>query len=346
MHGTTQTPAPIAVETPIVHRQHMCSEEIYRPCTGGLPSEVLRLSPSRLPNSPTPTSPSNRLTDPERTFVSPSLFRHSGPGHAASVNLAMSKVPQVTLLFWIAKLLTTGMGETLWDWAGVTLGPVLALAISVVGFLGAMTAQLLSKAYNAWLYWMAICMVSVFGTTVADVVHVIFGVPYWASTLVLAVAVAVLFVSWYRVEGTLSIHSIRTCRRELFYWSGVLLTFALGTAAGDWTATSLHLGYLLSAVLFAVVFVLPAVGYWRLGLDPILSFWLSYIMTRPLGASLADWVGVPSSRGGLGLGTGGVSLVLAVLIVAVVAYFSITRTDVERIVAAPTMRIASRQGPK
>jgi uncharacterized membrane-anchored protein len=152
------------------------------------------------------------------------------------------------------------------------------------------------------------------------------------------VGVCAVLGLWYAVEGTLSIHSIHTRRREAFYWATVLLTFALGTAAGDWTASSLHLGYLPSGVLFGIAFLLPALAYWRFGLNPILGFWLSYILTRPFGASFADWFGGPRGRGGLALGMGEVSLVLTILIVAVVAYFAVSGSDrrTEPAVAAAT----------
>jgi uncharacterized membrane-anchored protein len=170
-------------------------------------------------------------------------------------------------------------------------------------------------------------MVSVFGTMAADVVHIALGVPYAVSTVVFAVVLAAVFVVWYRTEGTLSIHSIRTRRRELFYWLTVLTTFALGTAAGDLTASTMHLGYFASGVLFAVVIAVPAVAHWRLGLNAITAFWFAYIVTRPLGASFADWLGVPPSRRGLDLGTGPVTLTLALVIAVLVGYLTVTHSD-------------------
>jgi uncharacterized membrane-anchored protein len=152
-----------------------------------------------------------------------------------------TKVPQITLLFWVAKLLTTGMGETTWDYLDQSIGQTIAVAISGVGLVAALVAQLRSPRYNPWVYWTAVVMVSVFGTAVADLVHNDFGVPYTVSTAVLLGAVAAVFALWFAVEKTLSIHTIRTRRREGFYWSAVLLTFALGTAAGDWTAGTLGL---------------------------------------------------------------------------------------------------------
>src|SRR5436305_3713220 len=169
-------------------------------------------------------------------------------------------------------------------------------------------------------------MVSVFGTMAADVLHVRFGVPYAVSSVLFAVNLTVVFAVWYAIERTLSIHSITTWRREAFYWATVLTTFALGTATGDLTATTLHLGYLASGVLFAVAIAIPALAHAKLGMNPILAFWFAYVLTRPLGASFADWLGVPPARHGLDLGPGPVSLVLAALIAVLVGYVAVSRS--------------------
>jgi uncharacterized membrane-anchored protein len=171
-------------------------------------------------------------------------------------------------------------------------------------------------------------MVAVFGTMFADVLHVVLGIPYVVTTTALAILLAVVFVAWYRTEGTLSIHSIDTPRRELFYWATVMATFALGTAAGDMTAATLGLGYLVSAVFFGVLFVIPAIGYRLFGWNTILSFWTAYVITRPLGASVADWLGKPY-LGGLGIGDATVAVVLTGVIVVFVAYLAITRVDIK-----------------
>jgi uncharacterized membrane-anchored protein len=173
-------------------------------------------------------------------------------------------------------------------------------------------------------------MVGVFGTMAADVLHVALGVPYFASAAFYAVVLAAVYVVWQRTEHTLSIHSIDTARREVFYWLAVVATFALGTAAGDLTAVTLHLGYGLSIVLFAVIILIPVLGYRFLGWNSIFSFWFAYVITRPLGASVADWLGKAKSVGGLGVGDGVVSVVLAVLIIGFVAYLAISRRDVQR----------------
>jgi uncharacterized membrane-anchored protein len=240
----------------------------------------------------------------------------------------MSRVPEVTIYFWIAKVLTTGMGETTSDFLVHRISPLVAVAFGALGLAVALTLQLALRRYVAWAYWFAVVMVSVFGTMTADAVHIGLGIPYLVSTVFFVVALAVVFALWYASERTLSIHSIRTRRRELFYWATVLTTFALGTAVGDMTAVTLHLGYLASGILFAVLMAIPAVAHWRLGLGAVPAFWLAYIVTRPLGASFADWGGVSHARGGLDLGTGTVSLALTVLIVGFVGYLAVTRKDV------------------
>lgn len=237
------------------------------------------------------------------------------------------KVAAVTPLFWVVKILTTGMGETTSDFFVRLFDPYLVVLVGAVLFLAAIALQLRQRRYVVWIYWLAVVMVSVFGTMAADVLHVGLGIPYAVSSAFFAVALAVVFAAWFSAEHTLSIHSITTMRRELFYWATVVTTFALGTAVGDLTATSLHLGYLTSGVLFAVIFVLPALAYWRLGLNSIAAFWFAYILTRPLGASFADWMGVSHARGGLAWGTGPVSLVLALIIVVIVSYMAMTRAD-------------------
>ena len=239
----------------------------------------------------------------------------------------LSKVPEITLMFWVAKLLTTGMGETTWDALAIAFDQTIAVTITGVLFVASMVIQFAMRSYKAWAYWFAVVMVSVFGTTVADLVHNDFGVPYTVSTSVLLVLVLGMFALWYRVEGTLSIHSITTRRREVFYWAAVLLTFALGTAAGDWTASTLHLGYLPSGIMFGVLFLLPAIAYRWFGANAIACFWLSYILTRPFGASFADWFGGPPGRGGLALGMDRTAIVLTVLIVGIIAYFAISKVD-------------------
>ncbi|WP_374969259.1 hypothetical protein [Terrabacter sp. BE26] len=232
----------------------------------------------------------------------------------------LARVPELTALFWVLKVLTTGMGETASDYLAHTIGAVLAVGLSGLALVAALAMQLAAKRYVPWIYWTAVAMVSVFGTVAADVAHVGFGVPYAVSTVGFAVVLALLLGLWHRLEGTLSVHSIDTRRREAFYWATVLTTFALGTAAGDLTAVVLGLGYLGSAVLFAAAFAVPALGYWRLRRGPVLAFWTAYVITRPLGASVADWMGVSAARGGLAFGTGLVTVVWAAAIAGIVGW--------------------------
>jgi uncharacterized membrane-anchored protein len=245
----------------------------------------------------------------------------------------MSKVPEITVYFWIIKVLTTGMGESTSDYLVHRLPPPVAVVLAGVALVGALVLQFRTPRYNVWAYWLAVVMVSVFGTMDADVLHIGLGIPYFISTTFFAVVLAVVFTAWYRSEHTLSIHSIVTRRRELYYWATVMTTFALGTAAGDLTARTFGLGYLGSGFLFAALIAVPAVCYWGFRLNAIVAFWFAYIVTRPLGASFADWMGAPHGQGGLGLGRGVVSLGLTALIVAFVAYLAVTergpsRTDV------------------
>ena len=242
----------------------------------------------------------------------------------------LRKVPEITLFFWIVKLLTTAMGESTSDFLVFKINPYLAVLLGGVALTIALTLQFSVRRYVAWIYWLCVAMVAVFGTMAADVVHIQFGVPYVVSTILFAISLALVFKVWHLQEKTLSIHSITTPKREVFYWLTVMATFALGTAAGDMTAVTLHLGYFSSGLLFAGLIVLPALGYWLLGLNEIFSFWLAYILTRPLGASFADWMGKSKAVGGLGWGDGRVGFSLAALIVVFVLYLSVSHHDIRR----------------
>ncbi len=245
----------------------------------------------------------------------------------ASARHPLSKVPEVTVYFWITKVLTTGMGEATSDYLVHHFNREIAVVFGFTAFVAAMALQFFRR-YVTWIYWLAVAMVAVFGTMAADVLHVGLHVPYWASSVFYAVVLALIFVAWRRSEGTLSIHSIYTRRRETFYWATVLATFALGTAAGDWTARTVGLGYFGSGVMFLVVITIPAVAHWRFGMNAIAAFWFAYIVTRPLGASFADWLAWPHSASGLGLGHGAVSLYSTVIIAGLVAYMSVTGKDI------------------
>ncbi len=240
---------------------------------------------------------------------------------------AMKKVPEITAFFWIIKLLTTAMGEATSDYLVNHIDPVIAVALGGIGLAVALVLQFSVRRYVAWIYWLTVIMVAIFGTMAADVLHIGLGIPYFVSATSFAIALAIIFVIWYTSEKTLSIHSIYTRRRELFYWATVMATFALGTAVGDLTATTMGLGFFSSAILFAVLIAIPALAFWLLGLNEIIAFWLIYILTRPLGASLADWMGKTHNQGGLGLGSGWISLGLMVLIVGFVGYLTITHKD-------------------
>jgi uncharacterized membrane-anchored protein len=243
----------------------------------------------------------------------------------------MLRVPEITVYFWVIKGLSTALGESTSDYLVHRLHPVPAVLLGFVGFVVALVIQFSRRRYVAWAYWLAVVMVGVFGTMAADVLHVGLGVPYAASTPLFAVTLAAVFVTWQRTEKTLSIHSVDTARREAFYWATVVATFALGTAAGDMMATTLHVGYFFSAVVFAGVITIPAMGYRWANLNPILAFWFAYVVTRPLGASFADWMVKPVSVTGLGWGGGPVSLVFAAAIVCLVAYLAVTLKDVQRL---------------
>ena len=239
-----------------------------------------------------------------------------------------TKVPEIIAFFWLTKVATTAMGETTSDWMNGFLGPAIAIPLMLIALVWTLRRQFRADRYDAWTYWSVVVMVAIFGTSAADALHVGLGIPYLDSTIFYSVVLAIIFAAWYRSEGTLSIHSVRTRRREAFYWATVLATFALGTAAGDMTATSLHLGYFGSIVLFAVLIAVPFVGYRRFGMNEVLAFWAAYVLTRPLGASVADWMAVDHARGGLGLGAGGVSLLLAVVVLLLIRRLAKTRMDV------------------
>jgi uncharacterized membrane-anchored protein len=239
------------------------------------------------------------------------------------------KVPEVTAYFWVVKLLTTAMGESVSDYlvndwnkyAGVFLGfVVFAVAISV---------QFRARTYSTWRYWAAVSMVAVFGTMCADVLHVVLGLPYTASFTLYAVLLAVTFTVWYRSERTLDVHSITTPRREVFYWLTVIFTFATGTAVGDLTAVTLHLGYLASAFLFLGALAVPLVA-WRLGANPVAAFWVAYVLTRPAGASFADYFGMAKNVSGLGLGHGPTAIVLIVVVAAGIWFLRASGKDAQR----------------
>jgi len=244
------------------------------------------------------------------------------------------KVPEVTIYFWIVKLLTTAMGEATSDFLVNDWNKYLGVLLGLVLFAVAMFFQLRSKTYSTWLYWVAVSMVAVFGTQCADVLHVQFQVPYIGSFALYAVLLAATFITWYVSERTLDIHSINTRRREVFYWLTVIFTFAMGTAVGDLTATTFSLGYLTSALMFLAAILVPLAG-WRLGLNAVATFWVAYVLTRPIGASFADYFGMPKNISGMGLGHGPVAAVLIVIVALAIWFLKASGKDAQRSAVQP-----------
>jgi uncharacterized membrane-anchored protein len=237
------------------------------------------------------------------------------------------KVPEVFVMFWVIKLLTTGIGETASDFLG-TWNIAAAGVIGIGGFFLMLRWQLRATTYHPVRYWVTVLMVAVFGTMIADGPHVALGSPYYVDASIYLVLLAGLLTWWQRSEGTLSVHSIVTSRRERFYWGTVLLTFGLGTALGDTTATNLHMGYWWSVVLFAGLMLIPLVA-WRLGAGAVMCFWAAYSLTRPLGASIADGLAVKPLHGGLGWTTGVVTGLGLVIFAVLVGYLTLTHSDEE-----------------
>ncbi len=245
----------------------------------------------------------------------------------------LNKVPEITLWFWVIKILCTTVGETAADYLNDTLGfglsktsyVMTALLIVVLVF------QFRLRKYVPGVYWLAVVLISVVGTLITDNLSDNYGVALTTTTIAFSIALAATFALWYRVEHTLSIHTIFTTRREAFYWLAILFTFALGTAAGDLTAEKLALGYLPSLILFASLIGAVTIAHYRFGLNAVLSFWLAYILTRPLGASIGDLLSQTRADGGLGLGTTATSFIFLGTISAVVVYLAITKRDVSQV---------------
>lgn len=241
----------------------------------------------------------------------------------------LSKVPEVTVFFWIIKVMATTVGETAADFLNDHLGLGLTGTTLVMSVLlgGALVAQFRADRYVPVLYWATVVLISVVGTLGSDNLVDNFGVPLVVTTLLFAVALSVTFGAWYRREHTLSIHSIVTPRREAYYWAAILFTFALGTSAGDLVSEELKLGYATSALIFAAL--IGAVAFvWRSSrVDAVLTFWAAYVLTRPFGASVGDYLSQPHHHGGLGFGATKTSLVFVVVIGALVAYLTETKRD-------------------
>jgi uncharacterized membrane-anchored protein len=241
----------------------------------------------------------------------------------------LSKVPEITIFFWIIKVLATTVGETFADLLSETLGLGLTLTTvaMTVALLVALAFQFRAQRYIPGLYWLVVVLISILGTLLTDNLVDNIGVSLEVTAAAFAVALAATFVVWYRTERSLSVHTIDTIRREAFYWLAILFTFALGTAAGDLTAEKLGWGYATAAVFFAVLIAVVAVAHLRFGLGAVLAFWIAYVLTRPLGASLGDQLSQSRDDGGVGLGTAATSVVFLLTIVGVVIYLSVSRRD-------------------
>ncbi len=239
----------------------------------------------------------------------------------------LNKVPEVTLIFWVIKIMATTVGETGADYLAVRVGLGTAVTGGIMAalLLTVLAMQVRAWAYVPWLYWLTVVLVSVVGTQITDALTDRLDVSLYTSTVVFALALAVTFAAWYASERTLSIHTITTRRRELFYWGAILFTFALGTAAGDLATEALSLGFTVGVLVFSAMIAATFIAY-RLGGNPVLTFWIAYILTRPLGASLGDLLSQSRANGGAGLGTVVTSLVFLAVIVTLVTVVSIGRS--------------------
>lgn len=245
-------------------------------------------------------------------------------------NREFIKVPVIiTIYFWVIKILATTVGETGADFLifNLHLGLMVTSLLMSIILLAVLYIQVKSKRYIPWLYWLTVVLVSIVGTLITDNLTDNFGVSLIVSTIVFSIALVIIFFVWYKVEKSLSIHSIYTPKREMFYWAAILLTFALGTAAGDLLGESVGLGYWLSAVIFGVAILIVTLGFYVFKLNGILSFWMAYILTRPMGASIGDYLSQASSNGGLGLGTVGTSAIFLAAIIVLVTYLTFTKAD-------------------
>jgi uncharacterized membrane-anchored protein len=251
-----------------------------------------------------------------------------------------AKVPEVIAVFWVVKILTTAGGEATSDYLktyGNFGGGGIEVLVIVVGLL----LQFGTRRYRAFAYWSLAFAIAITGTGVSDFLHLDVHIPYAGTTMLWAAVLAAIFWLWRRNEGTLSIHSITTQRREAYYWATVFATFALGTALGDFTATSLNLGYLDSGILFTVIILIPALAHWRLGLDGVAAFWMSYVVTRPLGASFADYISKPKDTSGINFGDGPTAIVFAVAVFVLVIYLTLARPDIQKPLAVDTAQARS-----
>ncbi len=239
-----------------------------------------------------------------------------------------AKVPEIAAVFWLLKLLTTAGGEAVSDYLAlhdVIVGGAIEILVLVIALL----LQFNTRQYFAPAYWFLALAIAISGTGAADIMHLHLGISWALTTAFWAVVLAIIFWQWHRSERTLSIHSITTRRRECYYWATVFATFALGTALGDLTATPLHFGYLSSAALFTGIILIPAIGWWRFGLNEVVAFWFAYVITRPIGASLADYFSKPTAISGINFGNGPTAGVAVIGVAILVAYVSVARNDIQ-----------------
>ena len=240
-----------------------------------------------------------------------------------------AKVPEIIFLFWVVKILTTAGGEATSDYLK-TYGNFGGGGTEVALFVIALVLQFATRRYRAFAYWFLAYAIAIAGTGFADFLHLDVHIPYAGTTILWAVILAAVFWTWQRSEGTLSIHSVTTQRREAFYWATVFATFALGTALGDFTATSLGMGYLDSGLFFFALILVPALAWWQFGLNSIAAFWMAYVVTRPLGASFADYISKPHHISGIGFCDGQTAAVFTVAVLVLVAYLALARPDIQR----------------
>ena len=241
----------------------------------------------------------------------------------------LNKVPEVTIFFWIIKILCTTVGETFADNLDQKLNLGLTNLTYIMGaaLIVCLVFQFRARRYIPGIYWLAVVLISVVGTLITDNLTDNYGVALQTTTIIFSIVLAIVFAVWFAFEKTLSIHTIFTTRREAFYWLAILFTFALGTAAGDLTAEKLDVGYLNSVFIFGGMIALVTAAHYRLGLNAVLAFWLAYILTRPLGASIGDYLSQPKADGGLGLGTTATSLIFLSSILGMVIFLTITKKD-------------------
>jgi uncharacterized membrane-anchored protein len=262
-----------------------------------------------------------------------------GPAAPSYGRRMLNKVPEITLYFWVIKILCTTVGETFADNLNENLGLGLTNTSYIMGavLIAVLVAQFRVRKYVPGIYWLAVVLVSVVGTLVSDNLVENYGVALETTTIAFAAILICVFGAWYRSERTLSVHTIVTTKRETFYWLAILFTFALGTSAGDFLSEQLEFGYLTAVGIFAAAIAVVVFCHFVLKLNAILSFWLAYILTRPLGASIGDYLASPTKEGGLGLGTNLTSIVFLSTILALVVFLAITKRDVIRTgsVAAP-----------